>query len=283
MVEGRIYFVKDAEAESAKRGKMKAATKTIKSAEQTVGENLTISKVGCSARRVSHASGSAAEQPMEAEAVFQEGNQIMQMAVGHEDDKLYTSENDSDDEDEVEVQIMDTSLASENNSNEEEEEGEIVQEQDNSQSVNKKKTQKSNQEKIADIDLEMSKCLVELHDLMYKKGLKNSVEILKDKFPLNESTKVVKGKRNLEVSGNVNKKVKNVNKNATAKRNDNEDKTDQVNKLMTKSETTIYQSAVPKQVSSSSEEEPMDTSDELEFPRLIKVDFLVAERAYLQE
>ena len=83
----------------------------------------------------------------------------------------------------------------------------------------------------------------ELHQMMLNQGLKGSVEMLVN--CIDEQGKPKTGKKN-----NVQTKVLNNNGNATIKPNSS------------KSEATIYESAIPKRTSSSSEEDAMEISDE---------------------
>ena len=117
-----------------------------------------------------------------------------------------------------------------------------------------------NQKSVEDLDAEMKRKIQELHGLMTQGGLTESASMLSKCLPM------------VEKEGKNVKQGVNTNMNATGKRKQNAVITDrnifpsQSNNAMSliRSEDTVYDSAVPKHNSSSSEEGLINTSDEIE-------------------
>ena len=114
----------------------------------------------------------------------------------------------------------------------------------------------SPQEKINEIDQEMKTRLLELKELMGKQGLNDSVKVLEESFGLNQAAQKEKGK-----SSNKRK-----NPGITQMGDDGNDNQNAVVRGLQsiRSEATIYENAVDKRNSSSSEEDGnLDSSDDL--------------------
>ena len=196
------------------------------------------------------------------EAQFLEGDQLMSMKVTDVEDSLYCTESsadeadsekdnsdqeDKEDENEIDFPGLDKSrdTQSDDNSEATEDTPATVQTPPCSRAS-------STQARIKEIDDEMKGKLMELHDLMLKGGLTESVEVLencmkittgKDSQNQTNSAKRKKGER-LE-SNNI---------------NDNHSQ-GREKSMESQSEETIYRNAIAKCISSSSDE--IDTSDEM--------------------
>ena len=126
--------------------------------------------------------------------------------------------------------------------------------------------------RIRQIDEEMKMRINELHSLMNKGGLTESVKTLQDKFQIQKQTTKEKSKlMNEEIEDNVGE-LENNNTNAVVRVNVIPDGRVSQN---SRSEETVYKNAVEKRTSTSSEE--FDTSEEIEANKLID-ELLISER-----
>ena len=155
-------------------------------------------------------------------------------------------------------------------------------------------------QRIKQIDLEMKQRLTELQALMDEGGLEQSAEVLRHITGKERKKNIDQQEKQshqiVQVDSN-NSNEEWVDASLTARKDENADiatsKGKQIlpygcnintnaqfnkrNSINSRSEETIYRSAVPKRASSSSEEDPLNSSDEMGMPKLIDR-MLVAER-----
>ena len=150
---------------------------------------------------------------------------------------------------------------------EESEEGEI--DMDPEEVVQEEPPVMSKQDRIKQIDAEMKERIEELHKLMSDGGLQESAELLgKMMVPNRERNRDKNGDREGQGQSNV----LNTNDNASKRIVEQEPKEKQP--AADKSLETIYESVVPKRISSSSEEEFVNTSGDSVNPENIVNDFI---------
>ena len=191
------------------------------------------------------------------ETSFVEDNQLMSVTVRasrstESDDELLASDSESENE----VSFRRDSQTEQTDSGELLSEGEIIDDSNEEHQETAAKEQakpqkesiltqtKQGQQSLQDLDKEMVGKINELHKLMTQGGLTESAELLK-KLSKQKTT---------EIEGMA---VKNTNTNATMKNMETS--------IMSKSVDTIYEDAVPKRSSTSSDEDlPFNSSDEID-------------------
>ena len=191
-------------------------------------------------------------------AGFQDDNQYMQMSVDDKEEELFQTENSDDDNDDEEIQKLDGIQELEppqSDAESEPEEGQLV-DQDSSRRPSTKKTPIAGRPKasptVTEIDEEMQRRILDLHDRMEESGLTGSIELIEKLFD-NKPGEDRPAKKKLK---------KAIRKGMPLPNDDQSNTQDGINPLESQSEETIYQNAVLKWTSSSSEEDGLDLSDE---------------------
>ena len=203
--------------------------------------------------------GKADKTALRAQAKFI-GQQYMQMAVDANEEDLFDTTNDIEDLD-VDTESDVDSLGSES------EEGQISEESTDvpgpavvNQRVLNASLSHPEQQKIDQIDQEIQQRILDLHDQMEESGLHGAVQLIEQLFNKPGQDKVVKG----QLKSKLRKKTMGK---ADDNQNVNGNRSLDVQKLnipveKQSSKVTIYQNAVQKRNSSSSEDDGLDLSDE---------------------
>ena len=213
---------------------------------------------------------SAKDSSRKIHATYNEGSQFIQMTVDAQDDELFEDEQGS--EDEVDLSLLqDVGQSEQEDGSEgesEPEEGLIHEENvmndtaDNSShaSHNSRETQ----EKLDLIDQHMQQRILDLHDKMEESGFHGAVNLIEQLFdnkPGEDKKKKYKLKKSIRSGMRRQENARQL-VNSNANRNQvTKNLNIPVDTLNTVSETPIYQNAVQKRISSSSEDDGLDLSD----------------------
>ena len=237
------------------------------------------SKSEGSAKQASSSKAKPAHLKKVINAKFCQSGQEMQMAVDDMEDDLFDTESSSDEED-LEVTFHTTNSQSEI-AESEHEDGQI--EEDGTDQINEQSDQLGDgarpissaenrrkqishlgtEEEISKIDKEIQQRILDLHDKMEENGLSGAVDLIEQLFN-NKPGEDVKQKKKLKAKFRAGMDQVPEGKNANANRSTHPDT---LNIPVRKGsdhnffEVTIYQNAVQKRVSSSSEEDGLDISD----------------------
>ena len=202
----------------------------------------------------------------------EEGHRVQMTVVGATRHRDFNDPQDlSDDDSEDEVQFKTPQLS----------EGEIPDNNETARALDQRQQllleNQDKRERIRCIDMEMKQRIQELHALMTDGGLVESAQLLGELTPEMVNTNPVpqQGAGNFN-SNNV--QLSNTNANATTRVNPNNPRSEGNVCRGVASEETIYTRAVDtKRNSLSSEDEPLNSSNDLEVPRLIN-DLIISGR-----
>ena len=211
------------------------------------------------------------------QAQFTEGGQEMQMAINDVDDELFTTESSGDECDECDSNAETTpdeqrdSSGAESDGSEESrtEEGHLDKDEQQCERQTHGNVRSSGQQapassQIEDIDREMQRRIIDLHDKLEESGLSRSVNLIEQLFNQKPGDdKVTKSKLKKRLRTGIGRATGSSNKNdnrTTAKENFNIPVLNDSSQNL--SEVTVYQNVVQKCNSSSSEDDGLDLSDE---------------------